>query len=135
MKPKLILCLVIVLSGGLFGCSSVNHHSANSTQPHWDSENPLTARQLAEVKKNFHQIHSGMTEDEVFSMLDLAGYQHRLLPDYGISHPYMKSYQLAENERLMLFFDNTGMKTVKAQFPNGEKLNSRIMQAMVHIAL
>ena len=30
MKPKLILCLALVLSGGLFGCSSFDHRSANS---------------------------------------------------------------------------------------------------------
>ena len=82
----------------------------------------LTARQLAEVKKNFHLMRPGMTEDEVFSMLGVAGYQHRLLPDVAISHPFMKSYHLSENERLMLFFDNTGVKTVKAQFANGEKI-------------
>ncbi len=28
MKPKLLLCLALVLSGGLFGCSSINHDSS-----------------------------------------------------------------------------------------------------------
>ena len=124
MKPKLILYLALVLSGGWFGCSSVDHHSANSTQSHWDYENPLAVRQLAKVKKNFHLMHSGMTEDEVFSMLGLAGYQHRL----HRSNPFRSNdwnigdYQLADNERLLLFFDNTGMKTMKVQLPDGDKL-------------
>jgi hypothetical protein len=29
MKPKLILCLALVLSGGLFGCSSINRESSS----------------------------------------------------------------------------------------------------------
>jgi hypothetical protein len=227
MKPKLILCLALVLSGGLFGCSSIDHPSANSrpSQPdlylhiiadYADTKplqtllsarirlstdfdllmadgqrlkgrieprngkffvafradyfgtnvfkeavefnevkileleplqffvlsansssksalkqvadflpvETLTARQLAEVKKNFHLMRPGMTEDEVFSMLGLAGYQHRLFPanfsrsnDWGIS-----DYQLADNERLSLFLDNTGMKTMKVQLPDEDKL-------------
>jgi hypothetical protein len=31
MKPKLILCLALVLSGGLFGCSSIDN--ADETNP------------------------------------------------------------------------------------------------------
>jgi hypothetical protein len=34
MKPKLILCLALVLSGGLFGCSTVSHRSL----PSYESE-------------------------------------------------------------------------------------------------
>jgi hypothetical protein len=30
MKPKLILCLALVLSGGLFGCSSIAQHSVSA---------------------------------------------------------------------------------------------------------
>jgi hypothetical protein len=129
MKPKLIFCLALVLSGGLFGCI---------TKP--ESDNPLTARQLAEVKKNFHLMRPGMTEDEVFSMLGLAGYQHRL----HRSNPFRSNdwnigdYQLTENERLMLFFDNTGMKTMKVQvFADGGKLemwdydNSKLANRLV----
>jgi hypothetical protein len=110
---KLILCLALVLSGGLFGCA---------TKP--ESDNPLTARQLAEVKKNFHLMRPGMTEDEVFSMLGLAGYQHRLYPaTFSRSNDWgMSDYQLAENEVLELFLDNTGMKTTKVQLPDGDKL-------------
>jgi hypothetical protein len=125
MKPKLILCLALVLSGGVFGCSSVDHHSINSTQSHWDYENSLTAGQLAEVKKNFHLMRPGMTEDEVFSMLGLAGYQHRLYPaTFSRSNDWgMSDYQLAENEVLQLFLDNTGMKTIKIPFfADGGKL-------------
>ena len=124
LQEKLILCLALVLSGGLFGCSSIDHPSTNSTQLHLDYENPLTARQLAEVKKNFHRIRPGMTEGEVFFILDLSGYQHRL----HRSNPFMSNdwnigdYQLADNERLLLFFDNTGIKTIKTKLPNGEKL-------------
>jgi hypothetical protein len=84
----------------------------------------LTARQLAEVIKNFHLMRPGMTEDEVFSMLGLAGYQHRLYPaNFSRSNDWgMSDYQLAENEVLQLFLDNTGMKTTKVQLPDGDKL-------------
>jgi hypothetical protein len=34
MKPKLILCLALVLSGGLFGCSTA--------KPHPEAANPLS---------------------------------------------------------------------------------------------
>jgi hypothetical protein len=113
MKPKLILCLALVLSGGLFGCV---------TKP--ESDNLLTARQLAEVKKSFHLMRPGMTEDEVFSMLGLAGYQHRLYPaTFSRSNDWgMSDYQLAENEVLLLFLDNTGMKTTKVQLSDGLKV-------------
>src|ERR1039457_3284342 len=33
MKPKLILCLALVLSGGLLGCSTATHHSAIKVPP------------------------------------------------------------------------------------------------------
>jgi hypothetical protein len=127
MQSKLNLCLTFVLSGGLFGFSSINHPSANSTQSHLDYENPLTARQLAEVKKNFHLLRPGMTEGEVFFMLGLSGYQHRLHRSNAFMSIdwNMGDYQLADNKRLLLFFDNTGIKTIKSQFPNGEKLELR----------
>ena len=50
---------------------------AAAEKKEWERENPLTARQLAEVKRKFHFMRPGMTRDEVFSMLGLSGY---LLP-------------------------------------------------------
>jgi len=124
---KIIFYLALVLSGGLFGCSTIDHHSANLKQSQVADSLPvetLTARQLAEVKKNFHLMRPGMTEDEVFSILGLAGYQHRLFPaHFSRSNDFdISDYQLADNERLFLFLDNTGMKTMKVQLPDGDKL-------------
>lgn len=243
MNPKLFLCLALVLSAGLFGCSSIDHRSANSKQsqpdlylhlfasyiypqppglilsahiplstdfdipmadgqhlvgrieprngnffvyfrvplydgtnvfneeaelekryepwpqpyddkipfsyqPHfvlssnpnpksflkrqaaaekelWERENPLTARQLAKVKRNFPLMRPGMTRDEIFSMLGLSGYQNRLLPSNPfLTRPDIGDYQLADNERLMLFFDNAGMKTKKIQMADGHKFEA-----------
>jgi hypothetical protein len=234
MKPKIILCLALVLSGGLFGCSSIGHHSADSKQsrpdlylhlyassvdypepPHlilsapihlssdfdipmddnqrlkgrieprngkffvyfkgrlcsgtnvfddevelekiyepgpqpydvkapficqpmfvlslnsnpksflkrqaaaekkqWHLENPLTARQLAEVKRRFHFMRAGMTKSEVFAMLGLSRYRNRLLPGsaYRSNDWNRESYQLVNRERLvlLLLFEYTGNKT------------------------
>jgi hypothetical protein len=243
LKPKLLLCLALILSGGLPGCSSIDHHSANSKQsrpdlylhlfasyiypqpprlilsahiplstdfdipmadgqhlvgrieprngkfsvhfrvplydgtnvfneevelkkryepgpqpyddkipfsyqPHfvlssnpnpksflkqqaaaereqWMRKNPLTARQLAKVKRNFPFMRPGMTRDEVFSMLGLSGYQNRLFPSNPfLTRPDIRDYQLADNERLMLFFDNTGMKTKQIQMSDEHKLDA-----------
>ena len=56
-------------------------------------------------------------------MLGLSAYRNRLLP----SNPFrtrfdIADYQLADGERLMLFFDYTGMKTKSYQLADGENL-------------
>jgi hypothetical protein len=87
----------------------------------WERKNPLTARQVAKVKRTFHLVRPGMTKDEMFSMFGLSGYQNRLLLDPFLSHKRdMAFYQLADGERLMLIFDNTGVKTKRYQLANGE---------------
>ena len=96
---------------------------ATAEKKEWERENPLTARQLAEVKRKFHFMRPGMTRDEVFSMLGLSGYRNRLLPSNPfLTRPDIRGYQLADGERLMLFFDNTGMKTKTYQLADGEKV-------------
>jgi hypothetical protein len=93
---------------------------AAAEKKQWERENPLTARQLAEVKRKFHLMRPGMTKDEVFSMLGLSGY---LLPSSPFNPKFdIGDYQLADGERLMLFFDNTGMKTKNYQLADGEKV-------------
>jgi len=93
---------------------------ATAEKKYWERENPLTARQLAEVKRKFHLMRPGMTKDEVFSMLGLSGY---LLPSSPFNPKFdLGDYQLADGEDLMLFFDNTGMKTKNYQLADGEKV-------------
>jgi hypothetical protein len=93
---------------------------AAAEKKQWERENPLTARQLAEVKRKFHLMRPGMTKDEVFSMLGLSGY---LLPSSPFNPKFdIGDYQLADGERLMSFFDNTGMKTKNYQLADGEKV-------------
>ena len=67
-------------------------------------------------------MRPGMTKDEVFAMLGLSGCENRLLPtSIGGSHyPSLQDYQLADGERLMLVFDNTGMKTTPHQLADGQ---------------
>jgi hypothetical protein len=79
---------------------------AAAEKKQWQLENPLTARQLAEVERKFHLMRAGMTKDEVFAMLGLSNYQNRLLP----SNPFVTrwnrgDYQLATERRLVLRFD------------------------------
>jgi hypothetical protein len=86
----------------------------------WDLRNPLTARQVAGVKGKFHLMRPGLTRDELFAILDLSRYQNRLGPSSMI--PMSRNldivdYQLAEGERLMLFFDHTGMTTRELRVP------------------
>jgi len=93
---------------------------ATAEKKYWERENPLTARQLAEVKRKFHLMRPGMTKDEVFSMLGLSGY---LLPSSPFNPKFdLGDYQLADGEDLMLFFDNTGLKTKNYQLADGEKV-------------
>jgi hypothetical protein len=94
---------------------------AAAEKQQWHLENPLTARQIAQVKSKFHLMRPGMTKDEVFAMLGLSGYQNRLLPSSigGSNYGNMGDYQLADGERLRLFFDATGMKTKAYQLADG----------------
>ena len=47
----------------------------------------------------------------MFTLLGLSAYQKDLVSDDYNFHFNMKSYLLADDERLMLRFDNTGMQT------------------------
>jgi hypothetical protein len=97
----------------------------------WELRNPLTARQVAGVKRQFHLMRPGLTRDEVFAILGLSRYQDRLGPSsfFRSSHLDIGDYQLAEGERLMLFFDHTGMKTYEVRVPGlGPGLEGLLLQ-------
>jgi hypothetical protein len=64
MKPKIILCLALVLSGGLFACSSV------SAQPATD--NYLT-KQISAVLTECQKIKPGMTRAELLKVFTTQG--------------------------------------------------------------
>jgi hypothetical protein len=46
MKPKLILCLALVLSGGLFGCSTVANRSITAVTPEQNATNALSSLRI-----------------------------------------------------------------------------------------
>jgi hypothetical protein len=48
MKPKLIFCLALVLSGGLFGCSTT----------HWSADNPESNPKLPIQFKNYGELYA-----------------------------------------------------------------------------
>ena len=55
MKPKLILCLALVLSGGLFvGCAVVKEHSASMSNP-TDAENFISEIQMFDASNGWAQ--------------------------------------------------------------------------------
>jgi hypothetical protein len=56
MKPKVILCLALVLSGGLFGCSTAARHCCNVQSP------KVVA--VAKVKLKFVKVDSEETESQ-----------------------------------------------------------------------
>jgi hypothetical protein len=64
MKPKIILCLALVLSGVLFACSSV---SAQST-----TNNDLT-KQISAILIECQKIKPGMTRAELLKVFTTEG--------------------------------------------------------------
>jgi hypothetical protein len=56
MKPKVILCLALVLGGGLFGCSTATRHCCNVQSP------KVVA--VAKVKLKFVKVDSEETESQ-----------------------------------------------------------------------
>jgi hypothetical protein len=64
MKPKLILCLALVLSGFFFACSSI------SAQP--TSNNDLT-KQISDILTECQKIKPGMTRAELLKIFITEG--------------------------------------------------------------
>jgi photosystem II stability/assembly factor-like uncharacterized protein len=54
MKPKLLLCLALVLSGGLFGCVAVNEHSAPMSNPK-GTDNFISEIQMLDASNGWAQ--------------------------------------------------------------------------------
>lgn len=97
---------------------------AAAEKKQWHFDNPLTARQLARVKKQFKLMRPGMTKDEVFALLGLSRYRSRLLPGCFFSPKLNRStYKVADGEILTLVFDYTGYdKTNRLELANGEHI-------------
>ena len=64
MKPKLILCLALVLSGGLFACSSVSAQSAT---------NNVLTKQISAIITQCQKIKPGMTRAELLKIFTTEG--------------------------------------------------------------
>jgi hypothetical protein len=61
MKPKLILCLALVLSGGLFGCSTTASHSGDEPKLYtYDTLDPVTG--LPTDKGERHRVLTPIAE-------------------------------------------------------------------------
>jgi len=89
----------------------------------WHLNTPLTASRLEKVKKQFKLMRPGMTKHQVFAMFHLFRYQNRLhASNPFLNHLDLVDYQLADGERLLLFFDNTGMGSKTITLADGQQL-------------
>ncbi len=68
MKPKLILCLALVLSGGLFGCSTARHSAVACTK----NDKELT-KQVSGILVECQKIKPGMTRVELLKVFTIEG--------------------------------------------------------------
>ena len=98
MKPKLILCLALVLSSGLFGCSTMKEQTAQ-----------LSPSQQEQVKQALATLKPGMTESDVLGILAKTQWRRLVVHiDGGGSPSYSWDlYSTLQNDNLMLKFDRT----------------------------
>jgi hypothetical protein len=96
MKPKLILCLALILSGGLFGCSTVH-------------DNQLSVTQREQVKRALATLKPGMTQQQVMDTLSKTPWkQLECIVEGGGSQSYSWHLYSTENAaNLLLVFNGT----------------------------
>jgi hypothetical protein len=96
MKPKLILCLALVLSGGLVGCSAVANRSVT---PEQNATNALSS------------LHVGMTIGDADQDLGRYGGMRIFTVTSAVRHCYH-------------YYFISGMNDVTLQFDKNDKLVS-----------
>jgi hypothetical protein len=98
MKPKLILCLALVLSSGLFGCSTMKEQTAQ-----------LSPSQQEQVKQTLATLKPGMTEQEVLDTLSKTRWRRLVvhIDGGGSQSDSWDLYSTPQNDNLMLKFDRT----------------------------
>jgi HEAT repeat protein len=78
MKPKIILCLVLILSGLLPGCSTTSGHAGNGTGSSTSSTNDWQTKAIAseaDLDRVIAQLQIPATRfDAMLTLLDFAGY-------------------------------------------------------------
>jgi hypothetical protein len=99
MKPKLILYLALVLSGGLFGCSTAPRRSTTRVTPEQNATNALST------------LHVGMTIGDADQDLGRDGGVRIFTVSSAVRHCYHYSFI-------------PGMNDVTLQFDEHDKLVS-----------
>jgi hypothetical protein len=102
MKPKLSLCLALVLSGGLLGCSTATKSAGEK------SIYPLSMAEIQWIDDTLPKLKPGMTGAEVKAILDqtaLSGITFR--SGSGPMHDYRLVYELRPGYNLILVEDLT----------------------------
>jgi hypothetical protein len=92
MKPKIILCLTLVLSGVLFGCSTATHRSAPPIQQEQNANNAIST------------LHVGMTIGEADQELGHYGLIRVFTVSSAVRHCY-HYFGLPDVNEIMLQFD------------------------------
>ncbi|HSY10415.1 MAG TPA: hypothetical protein VK840_05820 [Candidatus Dormibacteraeota bacterium] len=72
MKPKLILCLALVLSGVLFGCSTATKSFESTNLAGNDVDRNLT-KQISGILTECQKIKPGMTRAELLKVFTTEG--------------------------------------------------------------
>jgi hypothetical protein len=91
MKPKIIFCLALVLSGGLFGCSTVAHHSSTPVPPEQNATNTLST------------LHIGMTIGDADQDLGRYGGVRVFTVSSAVRHCYHYSFIPDMNDAMLQF--------------------------------
>ena len=132
MKPKIILCLALVLSGGLCGCSSVpqpTDKSEQSLSPFYplttiqDPTYPLSIIEIQQIEQALLQLKPGMTGKQVSDILDKTPFKKNACYycDGPMEH-YRFSYSLRPGYNLVLVYDQTAEPPRFVRYMNNWKL-------------
>jgi hypothetical protein len=91
MKPKLILCLALVLSGGLFGCSTAANRSVTAVTPEQNATNALSS------------LHIGMTIGDADQDLGRYGGMRIFTVSSAVRHCYHYAFIPSMNDVTLQF--------------------------------
>ncbi len=104
MKPKLILCLALVLSGGLVGCSTAAHRPVAAVTPEQNAKKALSTLRVGMTRQDASQDLSRYGGIETFTVGSAMRhrYYYFFIPDMnGVTlqfdeHDKLVSWEAAE---------------------------------------
>ena len=101
IKPKLILCLTLVLSGGLFGCSTMHNHLSGLPIRYHNAQYDLTFYLPADWK-NYSVLTQQWGDEDYLPALDKT-----VVAEHGqmiiLRHPQWKTNDLYQDIPIIVF--------------------------------